>query len=167
MIKDFNRPIEIDRIPRGGCDERVVADPNECELLAGILKVPAVHGLQARLRVAPWQSGGIKISGKVTVDMTVVSVISLEEFRTTEIYDVERYLVKELPALEDHSDTDLLPGRLIDLGIICVETAGLEMEPYPRKPGEEFQIAGDPSDAVSDLKPNPFAKLARLKDLKS
>jgi uncharacterized metal-binding protein YceD (DUF177 family) len=167
MTKDFSRPIEIDRIPRGGSDERVVADAKECLALADILKVPAVHALRGKLRVAPWQGGGIKVSGKVVVDMSVVSVISLESFRTTEEFDVERYFVKERPAMEDDSDTDLLKGRFIDIGAICLETVGLEMEPYPRKPGEEFETVIDSDAQPEELKPNPFAKLAGLKDLKS
>jgi hypothetical protein len=53
----------------------------------------------------------------------------------------------------------VLQGRIIDLGALIIETAGLELDPYPRKPGEVFE----------DQKPEPIAKIspfARLKNPK-
>ena len=68
-----------------------------------------------------------------------MSVVSLEVFATQNKFEVERYF---LPAnkinenIEDDADP-ILNGE-IDLGEIVAETLSLELDAYPRKPGESF-----------------------------
>ncbi len=161
-MTEFSRIIELDRIPRGGSFEKIAAEAAECAAVKDILKVPDVHSLNALLNVLPVQGGGIKVTGEIKVDLTLQSVISLDEFRTKETFSVERYFVKRLDVSEENVDVDVLKGRTIDLGDMIVETIGLELDPYPRKPGEAFESA-EPEDS-EPARVTPFNKLSALKN---
>jgi uncharacterized metal-binding protein YceD (DUF177 family) len=166
--KEFSRPIELDRIPRTGSHEHFAADEQECKWIAEILKVPAVHSVKVKFHATPWRGGGLKVKGNVTTELTQTSVISLEDFRSTESYDTERYFAKNLPEDNPEADIDILSGRAIDLAAIAVETIGLELDPYPRKPGEVFAASGGdlPEESVV-VKIIPVAKLSNLKNDKT
>jgi uncharacterized metal-binding protein YceD (DUF177 family) len=164
--REFTRPIEIDRIPRTGSHEHFAADELECKWIAEILKVPAVHALKVKFHATPWRGGGLKVTGSVTVELTQTSVISLEDFDSTVTYDTERYFAKNLPEEDPEADIDVLSGRTIDLAAIAIETVGLELDPYPRKPGEVFATSEEPEETVV-VKISPFAKLSDLKSNKT
>ncbi len=137
VLPELSRPLAVDRVPRKGSHEHVVADAKECEALARRFSIPVLHSLDARFLTVPWRGGGVKVTGKVVVDLEQMSVVSLEPFRKTETYSVLRYflLPKHLvDAVED--DADPIVDGLIDLGEIAAETLGLELDPYPRKPEE-------------------------------
>jgi uncharacterized metal-binding protein YceD (DUF177 family) len=159
---EFSRPIEIDRIPRTGSHEHFAADTIECQLVAKILKVLSVHALNAKLLATPWRGGGLKVTGTITIDLTQQSVISLEDFRVVQSFDVERYFAKKLPEDDPESDIELLSGRTIDLAAIAVETIGLEMDPYPRKPGEVYESSEPEVLEAEPEKVSPFAKLGEF-----
>ena len=52
---------------------------------------------------------------------------------------------------------DVLPGEAIDLAGYVVEHLALEIDPFPRKPGAEFEFAPPPAEE------SPFAVLKKLK----
>ena len=134
---ELSRPLAVDRVPRKGSHEHIVADAKECGALARRFSIPVLHSLDARFLTVPWRGGGVKVSGKVIVDLEQMSVVSLEPFRKMETYSVLRYflLPKHLvDAVED--DADPIVDGIIDLGEIASETLGLELDPYPRKPEE-------------------------------
>ena len=134
---ELSRPLAVDRVPRKGSHEHIVAEPKECEALARRFLIPVLHNLDARFLTVPWRGGGLKVSGKVVVDLEQISVVSLERFRKIETYSVLRYflLPKHLvDAVED--DADPIIDNEIDLGEIAADTLGLELDPYPRKPDE-------------------------------
>ncbi len=160
--KEFSRPIEIDRIPRTGSHEHFAAAELECKWITEILKVPAVHALKVKFLATPWRGGGLKIEGEVTVELTQTSVISLEDFRSTQTYIVERYFAKKLHEDDPEADIDVLSGRTIDLAAIALETIGLELDPYPRKPGEVFEASAE-TEEPAPAKVSPFAKLTDLR----
>ncbi len=160
--REFSRPIEIDRIPRTGSHEHFAADELECKWIAEILKVPAVHSLKVKFLATPWRGGGLKVTGNVNVELTQTSVVSLEDFRTTESYEVERYFSRKLPEDDTEADIDVLTDRTIDLAAIAMETIGLELDPYPRKPGEVFAASEEPEEPAPAIV-SPFAKLSNLK----
>jgi uncharacterized metal-binding protein YceD (DUF177 family) len=154
---EFSRPIEVSRIPKLGSHEKLNADVKECIALATRLMVPAIHTLSAELKVMPWRGGGMSIKGELKADLDQESVVSLDVFRSTLRFPVERYFLStprgdELNAEED---IDQIVNGVIDLGEIVAETLALELDPYPRKAGEVF--ASDPAEAeVVPDKPNPF-----------
>jgi hypothetical protein len=136
---EFSRPLIVDRVPRKGSHENVVAEANECEKLAKRFSIPALHKLGARLHCVPWRGGGLKVTGTVEADLELLSVVSLEHFAKHEKFELERYFLPD-KKLVDETEVDADPIRdgIVDLGEIVAETLGLEIDPYPRKPGETF-----------------------------
>jgi uncharacterized metal-binding protein YceD (DUF177 family) len=161
---EFSRPLQVDRVPKAGSVERIAADPPECRALAARMNLPAIHGLSAEIRATPWRGGGIQLEGHITADLEQVSVISLERFRETVSLPVSRYFLPSGAAAEHQAedDADLIEGGWIDLGEVVAETLALDLEPYPRKPGEAFaEHVEDSPGPVSEE--SPFAVLARRK----
>ncbi len=155
---EFSRPLEVARIPKLGSHEKLSADPKECQALAKRLMLPAIHSLSAELKAKPWRGGGLKVTGELKADIDQESVVSLELFRSTVVYPVERYFLNAPPNTELDSDAEIDPIErgVIDLGEVVAETLALELDPYPRKPGEEFQAVIEDDPSVSPEKPNPF-----------
>ena len=160
---EFSRPLQVDRVPRLGSVEKLSAEPQELKALAKRMKIPALHALSAELRATPWRGGGLKVEGHLTADIEQVSVISLEAFRETVSLPVARYF---LPAgavndNDQEDDADPITNGWVDLGEAVAETLALDLDPYPRKPGEAFK---EHVEADAELKPeSPFAVLARRK----
>jgi uncharacterized metal-binding protein YceD (DUF177 family) len=159
---EFSRPLKVDRVPRDGSLEEIAAAPPECAALAKRLGVPAVHAVSARLRANPWRGGGLKIEGKLVADLDQLSVVSLEAFRHTVEFPVLRYFLPPGAAVDAGEDVDAIEAGHVDLGEVVSETLALELDPYPRKPGEAF---AEPVEALEEgeTEPSPFAALARLK----
>ncbi|MGH6854423.1 MAG: YceD family protein [Aestuariivirga sp.] len=159
---EFSRLIAVDRVPRGGSHEKIAADPKECQALALRLAVPALHALSAELRATPWR-GGLKLEGTLHADLEQVSVVSLETFRDEVEFPVLRYFMPAAAITADsEAAIDPIEDGQVDLGEVVTETLILELDPYPRRPGEAFDEsvwAASPSEA----EPSPFAGLARLK----
>jgi uncharacterized metal-binding protein YceD (DUF177 family) len=162
---EFSRLFEVSKLPNTGAHEKLEADSTECAALAKRLQVPAVHQLKAHLVVKPWRGGGIQISGKLIADVEQFSVVSLDAFRQICQAEVERYFVKQaaIAADDDNDLVDPLEGNEIDLGELVVETLALELDPYPRKPGEVF---GETEQNAEPAPKNPFSGLAALKSEK-
>ena len=159
---EFSRPLAVDRVPAGGSHEKLEADAKERAALALRLAVPALHMLKAEVRAIPWR-GGLKVAGELTADLDQVSVVSLEPFRNSQRIAVERYF---LPAGsvrgEAEAEADPIVKGAVDLGELIAETLALELDPYPRKPGEHF--AGHIEfDEKPDAKALPFAALSKLR----
>jgi uncharacterized metal-binding protein YceD (DUF177 family) len=111
----------------------------------------------------PWRGGGLKIEGRVLADLDQVSVVSLETFRHQVSYEVLRYLLPPGAApTNEEADADPILHGEVDLGEIVAETLALELDAYPRKPGESFgdhlESGDEPAKEAS-----PFAALSNLK----
>lgn len=160
---EFSRPLIVDRVPAGGSYEKLAADGAECLALAKRLDVPALHALKAELRATPWR-GGLKLAGELMADIEQVSVVSLDPFRSTVRFPVERYF---LPAGavrgDEEAEADPIEHGEIDLGEVVAETLALELSPYPRMPGESFDEHLEFSEKPDD-KPSPFAALSKLQN---
>ena len=159
---EFSRPLPVDRVPKGGSVEKIMADQAECHALARRLGVPAIHGLGATLKATPWRGGGLKLEGTLTADLEQVSVVSLEAFRQELSLPVLRYYLPEGKTSEsEEEEADPILAGNVDMGEAVAETLALELDPYPRKQGEGFD---SPADEEAPEKPeSPFAALAKLK----
>ena len=125
-----------------------------------------LHALKGFLHSKPWRGGGLKITGTLTASFDQQSVVSLETFRTELKTEVERYFLpsRGKPDEEVNDDIDYIENGMVDLGEIMTETLALELDPYPRKPGEVFQ---DIQEDVEAEKITPFAALSKLKPASS
>ena len=157
---EFSRPLDVARVSKLGSTEKLSADDKECANLAIRLRVHAIHSLSAELKAKPWRGGGMKVTGEIMVDVEQVSVVDLEPFRETKTFDVERFFLSHIPdEASDDEDIDPILGGFIDLGEVVAETLALELDLYPRKPGQEFGEV----EITSETPPNPFAALKLVK----
>ncbi len=161
---EFSRPLLVDRVSRAGSLEKLSADPKELAALARRMRLPAIHSLSAEIRATPWRGGGMKLEGHLTADIEQVSVISLEAFRETVSVPVSRYFLPPGAVVENEGedDADPIEGGTIDLGEVVAETLALDLEPYPRKPGEAFAEHVEDEGATPERQ-SPFAVLAQKK----
>jgi hypothetical protein len=159
---EFSRPLDVGRVSAGGSTEKITASADECVRLAKRLDLPAIHELKAKLLAKPWRGGGLKLTGELTADVEQISVISLETFRQEVTFPIERYFLSGQPKSEDGAaeEIDAIVAGHVDLGEVVAETLALELDPYPRKPGEAFAATGDDAE-----KPEGGA-LSRLRALK-
>lgn len=144
---ELSRPLQVARIPAKGSHEHVSATPIECAALATRLGVPAIHSVFARLLVAPWRGGGVKVTGTARLDLDQVSVVSLEQFRTHQDFEIERYFLSRANV---DDDVDVIENGEIDIGEIVAETLALDLDPYPRRPGEQFEGLNTENTGVHD-----------------
>ena len=161
---EFSRPLQVDRVPKLGSTEKLAAEPQELKALAKRFKIPALHALSAEIRATPWRGGGMKLEGHITADLEQVSVISLEAFREEVSVPLTRYFLPQgaIVENEEEDDADPIDNGWIDLGEVVAETLALDLDPYPRKPGEAFPGHIEDDGAV-DKAPSPFAVLAEKK----
>lgn len=164
VIPEFSRLLAVDRVPRAGSYEKITANPKECRAVAARLDVLALHVFGAELRATPWRGGGLKLEGKLTADVEQISVVSLEAVRNLVEFPVLRYFMP--PGAEaradDEAEIDPIENGHVDLGEVATETLALELDPYPRQPGEAFdEIIGEVPE--SPVKDSPFAALLKLK----
>ena len=139
ITPEFSRPLLVDRVPHKGSHEHFQADPAECAKLAKRFSIHALNKLSARLLLVPWRGGGIKLTGTVEAEVEQMSVVSLEVFATQNKFEVERYFRPAHKITENiEDDADPIINGEIDLGEIVAETLSLELDAYPRKPGESF-----------------------------
>lgn len=157
---EFSRPLAVDRVPKAGSTEKIAADPEELRVLGIRLAIPALHRLSAEIRATPWRGGGMKLEGSITADLEQVSVVSLELFRHTLVVTLLRYyLPPGAVAPEEEDDADPIQNGTIDLGEVVTETLALDLDPYPRKPGETFDAHVE-DDGSDDKAESPFAALS-------
>ena len=129
----------MDRVPRKGSHEVFAAEPQELHALAKRFDLVALHGLKAHLVATPWRGGGLKVTGSVEANLDRVSVVSLETFNAVQKFEVERYFLPPTATIDPElDDADPIVDGLVDLGELVSETLGLELDPYPRQPGEQF-----------------------------
>ena len=161
---EVSRPLQVDRVPKLGSTEKLSAEPAELQALAKRFKIPVLHSLSAEIRATPWRGGGMKLEGHITADLEQVSVISLEAFRETVSVPLARYFLPHGAVVDNQQedDADPIDNGWIDLGEVVAETLALDLDPYPRKPGEAFP--GHVEDDAAEAKaPSPFAVLAPKK----
>lgn len=159
--------VELAEARRGG-SRRLVADARAREAITLALDLESLDALEADITLSPWLDGAV-IEGRWQAEIVQICSVSLDPFTTLLAGD---FLVRVVPpgspnapAVEaeividpDAEDPpDELASETIDLGGYVVEHLALELDPFPRKPGVEFEASQEPSP------PSPFDVLARLK----
>lgn len=155
---EFSRSLKVDRVPKLGSMEKIAAEPSELKALAKRLDVPAIHSLSATVRATPWRGGGLKLEGELVADVEQVSVVSLEVFRSELRFPVLRYYLLRGGAVSEEGDADPIIAGHIDIGETVAETLALELDPYPRMPGEAAVIPA-PMEEPDGAPRSPFAAL--------
>ena len=144
------------------------ADAAQRTAIAKALDLPALHRFTARVRVTPWLDG-LEIAACWRADITQTCGVSLDAFDTALSGEFTVRAVPEgSPAAGDpvseitvdpeaEDPPDLLDGDEVHIGAYLIEHLALEVDPFPRKPGVEFEPPAAESPA------SPFAVLQTLK----
>ena len=160
----------------------IETDAAEREAVAGFLRLVAITALEAEVEVIPLSRGRYEVRGNVRARIVQNCVVSLEDFETRLKAPIEvLFAPQAVPArgrprsdevievslveTEDDPPEAIINGA-IDLGAVVVEFLALVLEPYPRKPGVDFDALhpqGLNSEGEPVAKVSPFARLAGLK----
>ncbi len=166
----FKRTIAVAKIGDAGLQHTVIARADEFAAIAQYLELAGVKALKAELALQRWRGKGVRLTGDFVADVVQTCVVTLEPI---DAHVEGRFERRFLPAeklrmeLEDETDVFVDPtaedppeplGHDIDLGEILIEELALNLDPYPRKAGVEFQGGAD-----AEKRANPFGVLAKLK----
>jgi uncharacterized metal-binding protein YceD (DUF177 family) len=169
MSTDWGRQIRLHELARGAVSLRLEPDAGERARIAHDLGLESLPTLIADLTVKPWLDGA-QIAGRFKAVVEQVCSVSLEPFEQTLRGDID---VRVVPAgslnapgesgheieldLDAPDPPDVLDGDAIEVAGYVVEHLALEIDPFARKPGAEFDYQ-PPAPEES-----PFAILKNLK----
>jgi hypothetical protein len=154
---------------RRGAAMRLVADAATRASIARALDLEALDALEADVELAAWLDGAV-VEARWRAEIVQICGVSLDPFPT----QLEgRFTVRVVPAGSPNAPLptegeividplaedppDIVDGEAIDVGGYVVEHLALEIDPFPRKPGVEFE---SPADAATS---SPFDVLRGLK----
>jgi uncharacterized metal-binding protein YceD (DUF177 family) len=165
----WNKPLRLHEIARGAVTVRLEPDAAERAAIAKTLDLESLPALTAQLTVKPWMEG-VEISGRFDAVVEQLCAVSLDPFETPLSGEIE---VRAVPAGSPQAPEptggevdydpdapdppDLLETDAIDLAAYVVEHLALEIDPFARKPGAEFDHTPEPEPE------SPFAVLKKLK----
>ncbi|MBO1074341.1 YceD family protein [Roseomonas marmotae] len=173
VVPEFSRTLPWGTVGRQEKREELEATQQERDALAKRFNILAIDALKANLRLRQEPGGAIRVRGRLTADVVQACVVTLEPVpqHVDEPVDL-RFLPKDAEPDDDPDGPDeiLTEGQALELGEAMAEQLALALDPYPRAPGAELDISfvqeeeAEPEEAPA--RPNPFAKLAALKDSK-
>jgi uncharacterized metal-binding protein YceD (DUF177 family) len=161
-------PVAAEDVPETGERFEFVADADVRAAVARTAELRDLPRLEASFEVRRQGVGGLRVTGRVSATIGQNCVVTLEPLANE--VDEEIDLLFAPPSLarkggEDdgalfgsRDNTEPLIDGQIDLGALATEFLVIGLDPYPRKPGAEFQ---PPQDATPDE--GPFAALDALK----
>ncbi|MEQ8193019.1 MAG: DUF177 domain-containing protein [Rhodospirillales bacterium] len=174
---EFSRVVEIDRLADGETAVVLEAKPEERARLAERFGIEAVGKLTANLIVTfDRAKGDIHVEGTLHAKVVQLCVVTLapvpSAIEAAVIRNYSLFAEEEegreidLGGIEEDEPPEPVEHGMIDLGEAVAEQLALEIDPFPRTPGAEFQgLAGDSGreGGGNDRDSGPFAALARLK----
>jgi uncharacterized metal-binding protein YceD (DUF177 family) len=168
-MSGWSHLVKLHELARGPLKLRVEPTAGERALIAGDLGLESLPALSAELTVRPWLDGA-EITGRFRASVEQVCSVSLDSFEQPLEGAID---VRVVPAgspnapqpgageveldLDAPDPPDVLDGDAVDLAAYVVEHLALEIDPFPRKPGAEFEYQSPTSEE------SPFAVLKNLK----
>lgn len=170
-VSDWRHVVRMSDLSRGSVSVTLEPDDATRESVARRLGLERLSELKARMTVRPWLDGA-EITGRFHARVGQICGITLEPFESDLAGDIALQVVPagspNAPAesvgnevemdLDAPDPPDVLVGEEIDLAAYLVEYLALEIDPFPRKPGAEFDYQPDVPEE------SPFAVLKKLKD---
>lgn len=164
--------IRLDSMPVAGRDVHVAPPDAERAALAVAIGVSSLESLEVRLHAVKFR-GGIRVTGRLTGEVTQPSVVTLEPVRQPISEPIDRIFLpggeKEYAAaanaeifvdLAGDDVPDHFEGNEADLTDLIVETLALAVDLYPREAGANLDDLGFKPDLDET---SPFAALKALK----
>ncbi|MEZ0170549.1 DUF177 domain-containing protein [Microvirga sp. TS319] len=163
-VGPLSRLVDVMNIPPRGQEIHVEASAEERDALAKDFGMPGIRALSGDFKLDN-TAKGIHVTGVVKASITQVCVVTLDPFDSDIEEEVEVDFAEPsgMPAepptdINEYEPPDEIINGQIDLGALTAEFLALGLDPYPRKPGVDFDYR-DPGDA----KDSPFAALGKLK----
>lgn len=169
MSAAWSKPIRLHELGRGAIKLSLEPDAAERARIAHDLGLESLPALSAEVTVRPWLDGA-EISGRFRATVEQLCSVTLEPFEQPLDGEIDVRVVPagsaNVPGESSHEveleldapdPPDVLEGDAIDVAAYVVEHLALEIDPFPRKPGAEFDYKS-PTEEVS-----PFAVLKNLK----
>ncbi len=177
---EFSRVIEVERLIDGESDLTLEAKVEEAANLAKRFDIEKINQLVAKIHLINDRSGGyVQLRGTIEADIIQTCVVTLKpmpvKITAPIIRNYSASANKQAEPVEidisgDYAEPPepIIQG-VIDIGEAVAEQLALEIDPFPRSSGTEFQgfssdsaISGQ-SEPDSDEPTGPFAILAKLK----
>lgn len=167
----WREPVTLAEVQRGTVRRTLQADEATRERIARALGLDALLSLEAEMRASPWLDGA-QVDGPWRARVRQTCGVTLEPFESDLAGQIHlRALPQGSAALggtdeaggeldldpQGEDPPDVLDGDRLDLAAYVVEDLSLAIDPFPRKPGVEFEAPEQPGE------PSPFAVLAKLK----
>jgi uncharacterized metal-binding protein YceD (DUF177 family) len=162
-VGPLSRPYDVSRLPARGTPIHVHATAEECEVLAKDFGISAIRALSADYTIDK-TAKGVRVRGAVRATIVQICVVTLDPFESEVTEQVEVDFAEPsggMPAAPPNDEHDYEPpdeivdGR-IDLGALTAEFLAIGLDPYPRKPGVDFE------PRIEEVE-SPFAALSKLK----
>ena len=169
MSGDWGRQVRLHELDRGAVTLRLAPGAAERARIAHDLGLESLPALTAEVTVKPWLDGA-QIAGRFKATVEQLCSVSLEAFEQPLKGEIE---VRLVPAgspnapdesgheveldLDSPDPPDVIEGDSIDVSAYVVEHLALEIDPFPRKPGAEFDFQPAAPEE------SPFAVLKNLK----
>jgi uncharacterized metal-binding protein YceD (DUF177 family) len=159
--------VRLSEVQRASPTLSLSPDDAQRATLAHVLDLVELTRLSAEVRLTPWLDGA-EIRGRWSADIVQTCSVTADPLPAT--LQAE-FTVRAVPAdspaaVADESDVavdpeaddppDILEGDQIDVAAYVVEHLALEIDPFPRKPGAEFEPPPEERPA------SPFAVLKTL-----
>ena len=166
---EFSRAVTLEEIGREGLHKDLEASAEECMALAPRLGLLAIGSVSAKLDIRKSKDGSVvTVTGRLAAKVTQECIVTLEPVEaevSTELS--ERFVRQEkieseaIIEVEDEKYYDeIIEGDSIDIGEMVSQCLTLELEPYPRKEGVEFELSE--SDLNAEGVTGPFMELTGL-----
>ena len=169
MTSEWTRPIRRHELARGPLKLHLAPDAAERARIAHDLGLESLPALEADVTVRPWLDGA-EITGRFTARVEQLCSLTLDAFEQPLSGEIEvRAVPPESPNapgesgheleldLDAPDPPDVLDGDAVDVAAYVIEHLALEIDPFPRKPGAEFDYS------PPDKEESPFAVLKNLK----
>lgn len=173
MSHAWSVPVKLHELARGPLTLSLEPDETQRAKIAKDLGLVSLPSLKAQLTLKPWMDG-VEISGRFDAVVEQICAVSLDAFEQPLSGQIELRAVPEgSPQAPDAAGgevdydpeapdpPDVLQGETIDVAGYVVEYLSLEIDPFARKPGVEFEYT------PADEEESPFAVLKKLQDPKA
>ncbi|ABS64528.1 conserved hypothetical cytosolic protein [Parvibaculum lavamentivorans DS-1] len=176
---EFSQIVTANEVPPNGTEIKFVADVAALKALAQRYDVLEVTRLAGTGRVRPYRKAGLTLECAFEAEVIQACVVTLDPVRQSIAASfTQRYLpahMIEPEALEPGIGAEVtidieaedapepMTGNAIDVGEAVAEQLALAIDPYPRKQGVAFEAPPEGEEDASEIRPNPFAALEKLK----
>ena len=167
-LTNLHQTLRLGDLARGPASLALSADEAERKAIARDLGLIDLSRLEATIRVRAWMDGA-EITGRLRATVTQECGVTLDPFDSDIEADIRLHMVPQgSPHAPDEAGEleldpeaddppDVMTGPEIDLGAVVIEHLALSLDPFPRKPGAEFEPP--PAESVE----SPFSVLKGLK----